>query len=110
MFHFDFNGTVETECDRCLGAMSVEVSGKESLYVEFGDEAVDTQREDMTILRKDETKIDLAQWMYEYVAVAMPMQCLHAEGQCDPEVTKYLVNDEAGKPADTRWAALEALR
>ena len=113
MFHFDFNGTIETECDRCLGAMSVEVNGKETLYVEFADEVTDTQREDMTMLRSDATKIDLAQWMYECVAVALPMQCLHEEGQCDPEVTKYLADDEPTADAqatDARWAALEDLK
>ena len=52
--------------------------------------------------------------MYEYVVVAMPMQKLHEDGECDPEVLKYLNTEaeqtEASEEIDPRWEALKQLK
>ena len=40
MLTFVFQGEVKTECDRCLGEMTVNVSGEERLNVRFSDSEV----------------------------------------------------------------------
>lgn len=120
LFHFTFSGEVRTTCDRCLGEMELPVSGEETLCVKFSD-TEHSDDEDVVILPEKEYKIDLAQWMYEYVAVALPMQCIHpdnADGTpgCDPEMMKYLTEDTDGneqsseEETDPRWNALKELK
>ena len=80
----------------------------------IGNEDV-TKAVDVVILPESAFKIDLAQWMYEYVAIAMPIQKVHPEGECDPEMLKYLSDGDAGEEENTtgetdpRWDALKQL-
>ena len=115
MVGFVFEGEVKTECDRCLGEMRVEVSGRERLNVRFSDEET-TDEEDTVILPESASEIDLTPWMYEFIAVRMPLRHTHPDGECDPEMVKYLVDDEdeteseGEKDTDPRWDALKELK
>lgn len=120
MFTFTFQGTVKSICDRCLGEMVIPVNGEEHLCVKFSDTET-SEDEDVIFLPEDAFKIDLAQWMYEYVAVSMPMQHVHPEGECDPEMLKFISEEkemsgeddnvrELGEgESDPRWDALKHL-
>ena len=120
LLKFAFHGTLQTTCDRCLGEMEVPVEGEETLCVKFSDTET-SEDADVLYLPEDAYQIDLAQWMYEYVAVAMPMQKHHPDGECDPEMMKY-ISDERGETGDeslevrdesvetdARWDALKQL-
>ena len=115
LFTFSFNGTVKTICDRCLGEIAVPVEGEEKLCVKFSDTET-TDDDDVVFLPESAYKIDLAQWMYEYVVVSMPMQRVHPEGECDKEMLKYISDErveqeETADQADNdpRWNALKTL-
>lgn len=118
-FFFNYHGTVLTECDRCLGEMEWPIDGTETLYVKQSD-TEKSDDENIVVLPESEYKIDLAQWMYEYIAVALPIKCVHHDDEngnptCDPEMLKYLGNegqediDKEGE-IDPRWSALKALK
>lgn len=119
LFTFTFEGTVKSICDRCLGEIEVPVKGEETLCVKFSD-TEESDDENVVFLPENAYQIDLAQWMYEYVAVSMPMQRLHPEGQCDEEMLKYISEEreesddteirelEDGE-VDSRWAVLKNL-
>ena len=119
MFNFAFEGVVKTVCDRCLGELEVPVSGEETLCVKFSDTET-SDKEDVVILPEGEHQIDLAQWMYEYVAVRLPMQKVHEDGQCDPEMLKFIAAERESQDSDEvrelgegesdpRWDALRQL-
>ena len=116
MFTFSFKGTVKSICDRCLGELDVPVEGESALCVKFSDTET-SDNEDVVILPETAYKIDLAQWMYEYVVVSLPMQKVHPEGECDAEMLKYITEgrEEETEPAegdgetDPRWSALKDL-
>lgn len=116
MFNFSFKGEVKSICDRCLGDMVVEVEGTETLCVKFSDTEV-SDDEDVVFLPEDAYQIDLAQWLYEYVAVSLPIQKVHAEGLCDPEMLKYISEEhkessnteQESAVTDPRWDALKDL-
>lgn len=119
MFYFTFSGKVKTLCDRCLGELEVPVSGSETLCVKFSDTET-SEEEDVAILPEKAYKINLAQWMYEYIMVAMPIQCVHPDDEegnptCDPEMLKYLVvedeqpSEEEEPTTDPRWDILKEL-
>lgn len=124
VFDFRFKGEVYTVCDRCLGEMVLPVEGEEQLCVKFSD--TDTSEdENVTYLPEGAYQIDLAQWMYEYVAVRVPIQKVHPEGQCNPEMLQYLSEEKSSEAAgteeeeivrelsegesDPRWDALKQL-
>ena len=79
LFNFAYHGTIRTTCDRCLGEMEVPVEGEQRLCVKFSDTET-SDDENVAILPESAFQIDLAQWMYEYVAIAMPIQKVHPEG------------------------------
>ena len=112
LFTFSFSGELTTWCDRCLGDMTVGVTGEESLSVRFSDSETSTD-EETVILPESATEIDLTPWMYEYVAVRMPLKHAHSEEECDPAVTRYLVDEEQKHDenyTDPRWDALKDLK
>ena len=111
-FEFELDGEVTTRCDRCLGEMKVPIVGKEMLNVRLSD-TEQSDDENVAILPEDAFEIDLAQWLYEYVAVRIPMQHVHPEGECDSEVTRFISEEGQGRGADEidpRWAALKDLK
>lgn len=113
MFSFSLSGELTTMCDRCLGDLIVPVEGEEHLCVRFSDtETCDD--EDVVVLPENAFEIDFSQWLYEYAAVRIPMQHIHPDGECDPEVTKYIIAEEdeqrGGDEVDPRWEALKNLK
>ena len=117
MFFFTYSGKVRTVCDRCLEEMDWPVEGEQTLCVKISD-TEESDDEDVVILPEKEFKIDLAQWMYEYVVIAMPIQCIHPDDEegnptCNPEMMKFLSQEhqeesESGE-TDPRWDALKEL-
>ena len=70
-------GTVTTACDRCLEDLVIPVETSfEETYVPESDE------------------LDLSQDVYDFVCIALPIQRVHEDGECNPETTKYLSIDD----------------
>lgn len=112
LFTFDLKGEVTVPCDRCLAPMSLPIEGQEYLTVSFSD-TESTLDEEQLILPEDATEVDLAKHLYEYVAVRIPLHHSHPEGECDPEVVRFLADEHAPRPEgdiDPRWEALKQLK
>ena len=111
MFDFSLSGEVTTFCDRCLGQITVPIEGNEKLNVRLSDTET-SDDENVAILPEDAYEIDLAQWLYEYVAVRIPMQHTHPEGECNGDVTQYIgsANEEIEADVDPRWEELKKLK
>lgn len=108
-------GTVMIECDRCLGLYSQPVTCENRLFVKFGMES-DISDPDIVILPVDENDLDLSQFFYEYILLAIPMKRIHPDdgkgrSTCDPEMLKKLeeYNIDEEKTADPRWDVLRKL-
>lgn len=123
LFHISFDGMVKTQCDRCLGMMEVPVEDNHLLTVRISDKEQESEDEDVVILPDSENSIDLAQWLYEYVVIALPLQHVHPDDEngnstCDPEMLKYITAEsdeesETSNPTgeiDPRWAKLMDLK
>ena len=118
VFELRFEGSAVMECDRCLGKMEVPLSGEGRLFVKFGESGGEDD-EDVVMLPEGERKIDLGQWMYELVAVEVPIVHVHADDEegnctCEPEMLRYLEGEGAEKEKeeglDPRWEALKRLK
>lgn len=68
------SGNVTVQCDRCLADLVMPVD------TSFEDE-------DHPI---EGNLVDLRQDVYDYVCISLPLQRVHEEGACDPEVLKFL--------------------
>lgn len=82
-------GTVKVLCDRCLSEMDQEISCEESLTVKFGE---DKSEEDdrLVVVSEEEGEIDLSWYMYEFIALQIPIRHIHEAGECDEEMVKTL--------------------
>ncbi len=120
-FTFEIRGTVESVCDKCLGVLEIPVRYKGKLLVKFGAE-YDEPCEDIVIIPHDESEINVAQWLYEFICISLPIRHVHKKDKdgnlaCDPEMleklNQYLVvskpESEVNDEVDPRWAALKNL-
>lgn len=114
------SGTVSVACDRCLEPLTVPVETEARLSVKFGTGGEDDGDEDgssdreIVWLPKDNTDFDLAQVIYDYVCLSLPLLRMHPEGECNPQVMRYIrsgisVSDAENAGSDSPFAALKGL-
>lgn len=89
LIKFSMEGTVKVLCDGCLSEMDQEISCEESLTVKFGE---DKSEEDdrLVVVSEEEGEIDLSWYMYEFIALQIPIRHIHEAGECDEEMVKTL--------------------
>ena len=116
--HFTLEGEVEVVCDRCLEAFMQDISTNQTLFLKTGDNPGEVE-DDVLVISRDEHEIEVGQFMFEFVILALPYQKVHPEdsrGQsgCDPEMLKRLDAHrykETGQESSTdpRWDALKGI-
>ena len=108
-------GTVSISCDRCLGIFQHPLSCENRLLVKFGKTHDDSDPDIITV-PSDENELDLTQFLYEYILLALPIQRVHPDDEngnsaCDPEMLnklkEHVVNEEDRN--DPRWDDLKKL-
>lgn len=113
----DFTGEVRSTCDRCLAPLQLPINTNARLIVKFG-ETYREESEEIIVVSEREGVVDLSWQMYEFIVLSLPMQRMHPEGECDPEMisvmNRYSSASRADSPAnadtDPRWAALASLK
>lgn len=113
----DVQGSVTVPCDRCLEDLTLPVEAHPAFSVKFG-EAACTEEEmregsrEILFLDSADTDLDLSQVIYDYVCLSLPMQRVHAEGECNPDTVKFLGQEPANEEAaetNSPFAALKGL-
>jgi len=113
--HLSFSGNVELICDRCLEPYNQKIKGNASLFVKFGD--TESEEGDEVIwLQPEEHQFNVAQLIYEYIVVNIPLRHVHpslkggAEG-CNPEMLRKLkeYSRHGSEATDERWDTLKKL-
>lgn len=126
---FQTEGIVWVPCDRCLDEMEQPVTSSDKLMVKFGHEYAE-EGDNLIVIPEEEGEINVAWFMYEFIALAIPMKHVHAPGKCNKAVTSKLnkhlrtsgdddaeesfgagedivVEDEAEEQIDPRWNELK---
>ncbi|MCG3167872.1 MAG: hypothetical protein POELPBGB_03671 [Bacteroidia bacterium] len=107
---FVIAGEVNVPCDRCGEDFLLPLTAKERLIVKFGDETAEVA-EDVLVISRNESEINVAHFIYEYIILALPHKRVHPEGKCNKEVLKKLkkLEDETtkNKNTDPRWDGLK---
>lgn len=86
---FQINGMVWVPCDRCLDDMEQEISSSDKLIVKFGHEYAE-EGDNLIVIPEEEGAINVAWFMYEFIALAIPMKHVHAPGKCNKAMTGKL--------------------
>jgi len=113
--HFHFNGNVTVACDRCLDDFLYPLHFNEMLIVKFGYKKHE-ESESIIIINANEYEIPIAQYIYEYINLSLPMQLIHpnlenGDSGCNKEFLKnfdYQKTEE--DKIDPRWEALKKLK
>jgi uncharacterized protein len=115
LLNFSFKGKATVTCDRCGDEFEIPVEGENRLIVKFGAVPME-ETEDIIVIPEGEHEIDVSQYIYEYIILALPLQRIHpddAEGNsmCDPDVLKKLeeISVKHTEGTDPRWDALKGL-
>ena len=105
-------GWVKVLCDRCLEELELPVDTSFRLSVKFGGnaETADAGDREIVMVPEGSSELDLAQFVYDYTCISLPMRRVHPEGECNPEALKYLSagSDAEGDPVtESPFAALK---
>jgi len=108
---FQIDGQIETSCDRCAEDLTLDFSTSNHLIIKFAEES-DFTDDEVVFLSDKEYKIDLSQFIYEFVLMGIPAKRIHPEGECNSEVEEYLteVEEIEEQEIDPRWEALHKLK
>lgn len=74
--HIAIDGFVEVLCDRCLEYYNQPVHTSEKLFIKFGQIPTE-ESSDVIVISQEQTEIDLAQYFYEYIMLALPYRKIH---------------------------------
>jgi uncharacterized protein len=113
---FHFKGFIALSCDRCLDDFNMPLDFHQTLMVRFGDEARE-ESDDIIVIPHGELVMDVAQHIYEYISLQVPMRVVHPDDPqgrsgCNPDVIRKLEQEpEHHDPIeDPRWEALKKLK
>jgi uncharacterized metal-binding protein YceD (DUF177 family) len=98
--HFVFDGWAEVSCDRCLDPLRIDISSDAQMFVKFGEREGedDSDDNDVIILSHGEDRLDVAQYLYEYAHLSLPIRRVHPDdATCNQEMIhkleQYLVKN-----------------
>jgi len=111
IFAFGIKGIVDVLCDRCADPLRLAIEGSEQLIARMSESDV-SDDDDIVFIHEDDFEFDLAQHLFDYVHLMLPMRMTHddsADGRsCDPDMLK-LLKQYSGSASDPRWSGLAGL-
>lgn len=122
-FEIHIQGTVNLTCDRSLETFDYPLDITETLLVKFGDQEMELD-ENVLQIPHDSQYINMAQHLFDYIGLAIPMKKLHprfeVDETSDADILIYSTaqqdaggpEQESGEdtgPADPRWDILKKL-
>jgi uncharacterized metal-binding protein YceD (DUF177 family) len=87
--NFDLDGVIQVPCDRCLDDMDLSISHQSRLIVKFGSNYAE-EGEDIIIIPEVEGEINIAWFLYEFIALSIPIKHVHAPGKCNRMMSSKL--------------------
>ena len=124
-------GTLVIGCDRCLDDLVHQVDTVYEIGVKLEGNEYDDSRDELLLVPEGWRELDVAPLVRDTVLLTIPMTHVHAEGECNEQMSALLSDhaaeglneDDASAPAeqecdgdegnecvDPRWAALKKLK
>lgn len=111
---FNIQGYVILTCDRCLDEFEFPIQCNDILIVKIGPEPKE-ESEEVIVIADTEFKLELWQYIYEYISLQIPYRKAHPEDEygnstCNEEQIKRIQNLSSENSTDPRWEALKNLK
>ena len=122
LLKFEIGGSMEVTCDRCNNNLPLELWDEFSITVKMVDEPelMNGQEDDPDVyyISRNESHINIANWIYEFVNLSLPMQktCGYEKmngPHCNAAVLdmlKKLEPEENNKKENPIWKGLEKFK
>lgn len=81
LLEFQTDGFVIVPCDRCLDEMELPVSSSDKLKVKLG--STFAEEGEIVVVPEEDGYINVAWFIYEFIALNIPMKHVHAPGKCN---------------------------
>lgn len=118
--NFSIKGSLELECDRSLDHFDFSIDSEKRMIYKLGHGNEELSDEIMMI-DKDSQVINIADLLFEFISLEIPMKKLHPRFVTDEETEGeleaiYFSEEEEGQSddqeeeTDPRWAALKKLK
>ena len=98
-FTFVLSGVAIIPCDRCLDDMDFPIETAAHLVVKFGKDYSE-ESDEIIVIPESEGIINLAWFLYEFVALAIPIKHVHTPGKCNKQMTSKLKKHSAKSEDD----------
>ncbi|HEV7780627.1 MAG TPA: DUF177 domain-containing protein [Chitinophagaceae bacterium] len=122
LLKFEIGGSLEVSCDRCNSNLPLELWDEFILTVKMGEEPelMNEQEDDpdMYYIAQGDSHIDVANWIYEFINLSIPMQkaCKFEKmdgPHCNPaalDLLKKLEPEENKAKENPIWKGLEKFK
>lgn len=120
LLKFDVDGKVEVNCDRCGNNLPLQLWDEFNLVVKMVDDPAEMNEKeedpDIYYISKNESHLNVAEWIYEFINLSIPMQKMCKEDeiggpQCNKEVLDKLKKmTEEANHTNTLWKGLDQFK
>lgn len=118
---FDIDGLADVICDRCNNPLKKQLWDEYNIIVKMVDnpDEMNEQEEDPDIyyISRGESHLKVADWIYEFVTLSLPMQKMCTENEfggelCNKDVLAKLtaMQNEVKNNANPLWKGLDKLK
>lgn len=116
---FTIKGSITTDCDVCLEELTVNIETVKAVLVKSADTNPDDVDEDEVIIADNDSEINVAQHIYDFITLAVPARNVHptdknGNSTCNPNVIKELDKHQPGthdtQETDPRWEKLKGIK
>ena len=110
---FNINGSIHLICDRSLDPYEQVLDIDKMVVFKFGHQEVELSDE-IVLITRETPQIDLGQFIYEFIALEVPMKKLHPRFQNENTEDEFIyrseTEDKSENTTDPRWDALKKLK
>jgi len=95
---FNINGSVKSECDRCLERIDLPIKGEYQMLVKFSEEPREGNEEVIYIHPKT-AHINIASYAYEFIHLSVPMRklkpiCIEMPEECENNMLVFYDDED----------------
>ena len=112
--NFHLIGEIELVCDRSLDTFMYPINEINKVRIKYGDHWEELS-EELYLIPNDTQKIDVGQFVYEFISLAIPMKKLHPRFR-DDDNDDYIYSsseseqESSESPIDPRWNELKKIK
>jgi len=118
LLKFEIGGKATVNCDRCGQPFELQLWDDFNQVVKMVDnpEEMDDEDPDVSYISKTESHLNVADWIYEFINLSIPMQRIHPDvdgkSGCDPKILEMLDNmsQQSGEKDNPIWKDLDKFR